>query len=178
MGIMRGELDHKCPNVKEHGKAYHHLNPETFMQHIHQLFHNQLDYCEEMNIHGASGALFKVKLLRFGYTVIAKATGVECVGDLIHESSIYSRLLPYQGKGVPVHLGNIEVDSLLYYAGAVRIIYMMFLSFDGFPIWAPIPATLADEAIRILQAIHQLGVLHKDCAARNILVHPDRPGIT
>jgi hypothetical protein len=55
---------------------------------------------------------------------------------------------------IPVYLGDIEVDSLLYYAGAVRIVYMMFLSFDGFPIRAPILATLADEAIRILQAIY------------------------
>jgi hypothetical protein len=60
------------------------------MQQIRQLFHDQLDYCEEMNIHGARGALFKVKVPRFGYTVIAKATGVECVGDLMRESAIYS----------------------------------------------------------------------------------------
>jgi hypothetical protein len=55
---------------------------------------------------------------------------------------------------------------------------MMFLSFDGFPIRAPIPATLADEAIRVLQSIHQLGVLQRDSVARNILVYPDRSGIT
>jgi hypothetical protein len=179
MGIIGGgALDRKCPNVKEHGKAYHHLNRETFMQQIGQLFHDQLDYCEEMNIHGARGALYKVRLPRFGYTVIAKATGIECVGDLIHESAIYRRLLPIQGRYVPVHLGDIEVDSLLYYAGAVRIVHMMFLSFGGFPIRAPIPATLADEAIRILHVIHQLGVLQKDFETRHILVHPDRPGMT
>lgn len=96
----------------------------------------------------------------------------------MHESAIYQRLLPIQGKYVPVHLGEIEVDNLLYYAGAVRIVHMMFLSFGGFPIRPPIPAALADEAIRGLQAIHQLGVLQKDPAARNILVHPDRPGMT
>jgi hypothetical protein len=49
-----------------------------------------------MNIHEARGALFKVKLPTFGYTLIAKATGMECVGDLIHESKIYSRLLSLQ----------------------------------------------------------------------------------
>ena len=36
------------------------------------------------------------------------------------------RLLPIQGEYVPVHLGDIKVDGLLYYAGAVRIVYMMF----------------------------------------------------
>ena len=94
MGIIRGgALDHKCPNVKEHG-AYHQLNRETFMQQIRQLFHDQLDYCEEMNIYGTRGALFKVKLPRFGYTVIIKATGVKCIRDLLYESKIYSCLLP------------------------------------------------------------------------------------
>lgn len=51
---------------------------------------------------------------------------------------------------------------------------MMFLSFGGFPIRLPTPAALADEAIHI----HQQGVLQKDPAARNILAHPDRPGMT
>ncbi|KFY83230.1 hypothetical protein V500_10127, partial [Pseudogymnoascus sp. VKM F-4518 (FW-2643)] len=71
-----------------------------------------------------------------------------------------------------------KVDSILYYAGAVRIVYMMFLSYGGFQLRSPIPRTLADDAICGLHAIHQLGVLQGDPAARNILVHPDRPGIT
>jgi hypothetical protein len=101
-----------------------------------------------MNISRARGALFKVKLPGFGSTVITKAVGVECVRDLMHELAIYHRLLPIQGKYVPVHLGDIRVDSLLYYAGAVRIVHMMFLSFSGFLIRLPILAALADEAIR------------------------------
>ena len=131
-----------------------------------------------MNIHGARGAFFKVKLPGFGYTVAAKGTGIECVKDLMHESTIYRRLLPIQGKCVPVHIGDTKVDSILYYAGAVRIVYMMFLSFGGFQLRSPIPRTLADDAICGLHTIHQLGVLQGDPAARNILVHPDRPGIT
>ena len=148
------------------------------MQQMQQLLHGQLDYYEEMNIHGARGTLFKIKLPRFGYTIVAKATGVECVQDLMHESAIYHRLLPIQGKYVPVHLGDIKVDNLLYYAGAVRIVHMMLLGFGGFPIRSPIPPSLAEEAIRGLRAIHQLGVLQKDPAVRNILVHPERRGTT
>ncbi len=70
------------------------------------------------------------------------------------------------------------MENLLYYAGAVRIVHMMFLRSGGFPIRSPIPLTLADDAIRGLQAMHQLGVLQEDPRARNILVHPDRPGTT
>ncbi|KFX95971.1 hypothetical protein V490_03607 [Pseudogymnoascus sp. VKM F-3557] len=179
MGMVDGgELDWRCPNVKEHGKSHHQLDRNTFMRHIRELLRNQLDYCVEMNIHGARGAFFKVKLPGFGYTVAGKGTGIECVEDLMHESTIYRRLLPVQGKCVPVHLGDTKVDSILYYAGAVRIVYMMFLSFGGFQLRSPIPRTLADDAICGLHAIHQLGVLQGDPAARNVLVHPDRPGIT
>ena len=62
--IRGGALDPKCPNVKEYEKDYPYLNRETFIQQIRKLFHHQFDYCEEMNIHGARGALFKVKLPR------------------------------------------------------------------------------------------------------------------
>ncbi|KAL5344667.1 hypothetical protein ACLOAV_010359 [Pseudogymnoascus australis] len=120
----------------------------------------------------------EVKLPGFGYTVAGKGTGIECVKDLMHESTIYRRLLPVQGKCVPVHLGDTKVDSILYYAGAVRIVYMMFLSLGGFQLRSPIPRTLADDAICGLHTIHRLGVLQGDPVARNILVHPDRPGIT
>ncbi|KFZ01725.1 hypothetical protein V501_09830 [Pseudogymnoascus sp. VKM F-4519 (FW-2642)] len=130
------ELDQQCPNVEEHGQGRHQLNRHTFMRHIRELLRDQLDYCEEMNIHGARGALFKVELPGFGYTIAAKGTWIECVEDLMHESTIYHRLRPLQGKCVSVHLGDTKVDSILYYAGAC------------------------------------------DPAARNILVNPDRPGIT
>ncbi|KFZ13460.1 hypothetical protein V502_06597 [Pseudogymnoascus sp. VKM F-4520 (FW-2644)] len=179
MGMVNGgELDRRCPNVEAYGKSRHQLNRNTFMQHIRELLCSQLEYCVAMNIHGARGAFFKVKLPGFGYTVAAKGTGIECVRDLMYESTIYHRLLPVQGKWVPVHLGDTEVDSILYYAGAVRIVYMMFFSFGGFQLQKPIPRTLADDAICGLHDIHQLGVLQGDPAARNILVHPDRPGIT
>jgi hypothetical protein len=85
---------------------------------------------------------------------------------------------PFKGKCVPVHLGETEVDSILYYAGAVRIVHMMFLSFGGFSLRSPISPSLADDVICGLHAIHQLGVLQGDAEPRNILVHPDRPGIT
>jgi hypothetical protein len=115
MGMVNGgELDRRCPNDKAHGKSRHQLNRNTFMQHIRELLCNPLDYSVALNIHGARGAFFKVKLPGFGYTVAAKGTGIECVRDLMHDSTIYHRLLPVQGKWVPVHLGDMEVDSILY----------------------------------------------------------------
>ena len=72
------------------------------MRRIRDLLRNQLDYCVELNIHGARGAFFKVKLPGFRYTVAAKGTGIECVRDLIYESKIYRRLLPLPAGEVSV----------------------------------------------------------------------------
>lgn len=116
------------------------------MRNVRDLLCNQLDYWEDMNRHGARGALFRVKLPGFGYTVAAKGTGAECAKYLKQESEVYRRLLPLQEKYVPVHLGDTKVDGILYYAGAVRIVYMMFLSFGGFRLRSPTPRTLAEEA--------------------------------
>ena len=87
-----------------------------------------------MNIYRARGALFKVKLSRYSYTIIVKAIGIEYIRDLIYKSAIYYCLLPIQGKYIPIHLGDIKVNSLLYYIEVVYIIYIIFLSFSRFPI--------------------------------------------
>ena len=107
-----------------------------------------------MNVHGSRGALFKIKLPEFGYTVAAKGTGTECVKDLMHESMIYRRLLPLQGWCVPVYLGDVAVEKSFYYAGAVRIVHIIILSFEGFPLRSSILQLLADEALHGLRAIH------------------------
>jgi hypothetical protein len=67
---------------------------------------------------------------------------------------------------MPVHLREIDVDTFLYYAGAIHIVHMIFLSFGGFPLRSPISSKVADEAIRGLQAMHKLGVLQNDPASR------------
>ena len=100
-----------------------------------------------MNIYRARETLFKVKLPGYSYTIIIKATGIEYIRDLIYKSVIYYYLLPIQGKYIPVHLGDIKVDSLLYYIGAVRIVYIIFLSFSRFLIQLLILAVLTEVAI-------------------------------
>jgi hypothetical protein len=176
--IGGGQLDQLCPNVKKHGKGSHSLNRSTFMEAVLQMLDTQLDHCQDLYKHGARGALFKIKLPGYCYTLIAKGTGIECANDLIHESAVYQRLQPIQGKHIPVYLGNTTVPGTLYYAGAVRIVHMIFLSFAGFSLRPPISQAVVEEAILGLQAIHQLGVLQRDPVTRNILVHPDRSELT
>lgn len=71
----------------------------------------------------------------------------------------------------------MAVGGDLYYAGAVRIVHMLLLGFDGFPLRSSITQTIASEAIRGLEAIHSYGVVQNDLELRIILFHPDRQRI-
>lgn len=66
----------------------------------------------------------------------------------MHKSAIYYCLLFIQGKYIPVYLGDIKVNSLLYYTGAICIIHIIFLGFGRFLIQLLILAALTNKAIR------------------------------
>jgi hypothetical protein len=66
--------------------------------------------------------------------VAAKATPAYFVHRLRREASIYERLRSIQGVDVPVHLGNIDLQTPYFYEGIVEFVHMMFLSFGGKPI--------------------------------------------
>ncbi|KAI5362607.1 hypothetical protein J4E82_011684, partial [Alternaria postmessia] len=77
------------------------------------------------------------------------------------------------GIHVPVHLGNIDLETPYYYEGIVDLVHMMFLSFGGHLISQHLTAenkALVSEQVRLsADAIHRLGVLHRDLMLRNIL---------
>ena len=116
--------------------------------------------CEPVGLHGARGALFKVRLTSHGYT-------------LAQGAAIYKRLRPIQGVHVPVHLGNIDLDRPYFYDGIAEIVHMMFLSFEGRLISRHISADnrpyLINQVECSIQAVHRLGVLHRDAMPRNML---------
>ena len=58
---------------------------------------------------GARGFVFQVTLLRYGYTVVGKATRADFVPELKHESNIYRRLRELLGVRVPVLLGTVDL---------------------------------------------------------------------
>ena len=86
---------------------------------------------------------------------------------------MYKRLRPIQGIHVPVHLGNIDLDRPFFYHGIAEIVHMMFMSFGGPLISRHMNAEnrlyVARQVERSIQAIHELGVLHRDLMPPNIL---------
>ncbi|KAL5397723.1 hypothetical protein PMIN03_012853 [Paraphaeosphaeria minitans] len=129
--------------------------------------------CDPVSMPGACGVLFRVRLRSHGYTVAAKCTPAYFVHRLRREASIYERLRPIQGIHVPVHLGNIDLETPYFYEGIVQLVHMMFLSFGGHPIGQHLTAknkALVNEQVKqSADAIHGLRVLHKDLMPRNIL---------
>jgi hypothetical protein len=174
LGLVRGgPLDMSCPNVRDHGES-HQIDSRTFLTCIHRQLSDDLDTdCKPVSLPGACGVLFRVRLKSHGYAVAAKCTPVDFVHRLQHEATVYDLLRPVQGIHVPVHLGNIDLDTPYYYEGICELVHMMFLSFGGGLISKHLTTENRAEVARLAdcsaQAIHNLGVLHNDFMPRNML---------
>ncbi|KAH8165240.1 hypothetical protein CIB48_g3011 [Xylaria polymorpha] len=175
LGLVNGgPLDMSCPNVRDHGQSHHQIDQPTFLVHIRQQLSSDLDTdCKPVSLPGACGVLFQVRLKSHGYTVAAKCTPLDFVHRLQHEATVYNVLRPIQGIHVPVHLGNIDLATPYYYEGICELVHMMFLSFGGKRISQCLTTgnrpLITKEVDHSAQAIHNLGVLHKDLEPRNIL---------
>ena len=180
MGIMgQGEFDDQCPNVLEHAREstdhHHSLDSQDFLWLMQQqLTKNRDDDCYPLWIQGARGAMFKVSLASHGYTVAAKATVFAFVTDLKHEQAVYECLRTLQGTYVPVCLGGVDLHVPYYHRG-VELIHMMFMAWGGEAlgecshILGDVEEDVSQMAAEGMEAMHALGVLHRDVATRNML---------
>jgi hypothetical protein len=139
LGLVRGnDLDENCPNVSLHRQGGdgvgHAIDVGTFARLIQtqlkEALHLDQD-CEPLGIQGARGALFKVTLAAYGYTVVGKGTVKAFMPDLLHEGKIYQRLTRLQGTAVPVYLENINLIEWYYPDVRVRILHMLLMSWGS-----------------------------------------------
>ncbi|KAG4024915.1 hypothetical protein MFRU_090g00020 [Monilinia fructicola] len=177
----RGPLDPVCPNVLEHrgtkhNSNEHRINCQTFLTLLHQQLRQDRDRdCRPLGIQGARGALFKVTLTSYGYTVVAKGTVAAFVQDLQHESRVYRRLRPVQGVCVPICLGSIDLVHPYYYEIGVLIVHMMILSWAGERLDKSEAVKDVDQKVlstmvtQSIERIHHAGILHADLRIANIL---------
>ncbi|KAG4268364.1 hypothetical protein FPRO04_12470 [Fusarium proliferatum] len=138
LGLVRGIfLDPKCPNAACHCKSSltHARHPISHSKWL-ALLRKQLEQSLDDGItrpeqSGARGALFKVTLLAYGYTFLAKGTIQAFVSDLKHEAVVYERLNRLQGRDVPIFLGSIDLrpmNKVYYYFHRVYVVHMTLLS--------------------------------------------------
>ncbi|KAK7414099.1 hypothetical protein QQX98_007042 [Neonectria punicea] len=181
LGLIEGRnLDPTCPNVVLHrrGGDCHPVDHTQWLQMLHQQLKQSLDHgITPLGYGGARGVLFKVTLLAYGYTFVSKGTVQAFIPDLEHEANVYKRLLPAQGRNVPVFLGTIDLrqmQKIYYYDHRVYVVYMTLLSWGGCSISeaeaAGVPrGKLREMAIRSLQAVHRQRVRQNDVREPNML---------
>ena len=129
-----GPVDKSCPNADAHGPT--HIGRERFLYLVRaQLAKDRgrdADACA-LYLAGSTGALFKVRLSAYGYTLVAEGVEEHYLERLQREQSIYDRLRSIQGKYTPVCLGMVDLVLRYYYDGGV-FEYFLFLSWAGEPL--------------------------------------------
>ncbi|KAG6139348.1 hypothetical protein E4U12_007452 [Claviceps purpurea] len=198
--VQGGPLDLECPNVGHHCRSdaseagaglpkRHPVDHTEWLRLLQDQFKQSLDEgITYQSIVGARGALFKVTLLAYGYTFVSKGTVAGHIKHLEHEMRVYERLKPIQGRYVPVFLGTMDlrtVDKDYWIYFETYVVHMMFMSWGGFLLDEDKMDGLdvlddvawIDEGIEAIDAVHEVGVLHRDVRWANILYNPHTNGI-
>jgi hypothetical protein len=178
LGLAHGAtMDEKCPNFSDHGRE--HIGVARFLELIRAQLASNIGVdagCQPLYLSGSRGSLFKIRLPSHGYTLVAK--GVERIDHslLQHEQQVYHRLSTIQGVHVPVCLGIVDLLRPYYYDCGVYT-SLLFLGWAGKPLSGYINKSsqqhLQDKAMTAFRALHELHVLHRDAAIRNIVY--DKP---
>ncbi|KAK2022210.1 hypothetical protein LX32DRAFT_677351 [Colletotrichum zoysiae] len=167
-----GQMDGRCLNIQYHG--HQHLSQLDLLQLVRtQLAGDRGPGADVTPLHlsGSVGSLFKVRLSSHGYTFVAKGVETLDVARLQHENKVYDRLRPIQGKHIPVCLGRVDLDLPLYYDSGVYK-HVLFLSWAGVPLFDTANEAARadiDAVAKAYKKMHNLGVLHRDAALRNVL---------
>ena len=134
---------------------------------------------------GSRGVLFRITLIAYGYTFVAKGTVRAFITDLEHEAAVYERLRAIEGSRVPVFLGTIDLrsmDKIYYYDHRVYVVHLMCMSWAGYRV-GDVESNddrarkLADGTLQSLKSIHQAGVIHNDVRGANLLFNPETNNI-
>src|SRR4051794_1381259 len=123
---------------------------------------------------GAMGAVWRVRDLRTGKVVAAKVLGA-------HDSSALLRFVREQSvriahPHVVAPTGWAAEDHLVVFAmDLVRGGSVETLSRERGPLPTSYVATLLDQLLQALDAVHAAGVVHRDVKPANLLLEPGGP---
>ncbi|CAK7228875.1 hypothetical protein SCUCBS95973_007029 [Sporothrix curviconia] len=175
-----GPVDPACANAATHGPQ-HQIDAATCTRLLAEQIARDRDHDADfapMFMSGLIGALYKVRLSAYGYTLVVKAVETPNRTFLQAEKDVYDRLRPMQGEQIPVCLGIADIALPLYGYGGV-FHHILLLSWAGRSLarytaddaaYSGISCETAVPAIEAaFQRMHELGVLHGDAEPRNIL---------
>lgn len=172
-----GPLDIRCPNAAHHGKK--HLKKSLFLRMLQTQMNEQrgtVTDCKPLDIDGSRGAIFKITLTSHGYTIIAKGVQKDDIHHLQNKADVYHQLFSLQESHIPVCIGSINLIKPHYHRHhfyVCEFVQLLLLSYAGTPVFKTVNAANLDETLSrvtiAMEAIHSLGVLHRDPYPRNIL---------
>ncbi|KIH92173.1 hypothetical protein SPBR_02385 [Sporothrix brasiliensis 5110] len=178
--VSGGPVDAACPNAATHGPQ-HQIDATTCMRLLAKQIALDRDRDADfapMFMSGLIGALYKVRLTAYGYTLVGKAVETANRPFLQMEKNVYGRLQPMQGEQIPVCLGLADLALPLYGYGGV-FHHILLLSWAGRSLaryaaddaaYSGLSCATAVPAVEAaFRQMHELGVLHGDAEPRNIL---------
>lgn len=176
LGIANGTpLDKACPNVHLHGNR--HIGKQEFLERLKAQISRAgrpNAYCYPLNQEGGIGITFKVALVGYGYTFVAKATLISNWCFLHREGEMYKLVKDIQGSYVPVCLGMVRVYPELNYDGR-HLSHFMALSWSGLPLEGTFEGDETLLRASVLEAYSKLndaGLRHRDPRLSNMLYNP------
>ncbi|EFX01415.1 hypothetical protein CMQ_6357 [Grosmannia clavigera kw1407] len=174
-------LDSRCPNVALH-RAARPQQSQQLQQEGHpltaaevrgrivaQLAQNMDKDCEcleKWGFFGAYGVLFKLAVIGYGYTFVAKGVQAPHRHVLEGEADVYTAMAAYQGRLLPVFLGLVDLERPLPLHSLARVPHLMLLSYAGPPLphdmdWEP-------EANRTTAELRAAGLCNEDVRPANL----------
>lgn len=174
LGVANGlPVDKACPNFHLHGDQ--HIGKEEFLERLK----DQLSRagranasCSPIDLWGTIGTMFKVTLVGYGYTFVAKAT-LRADWVILHrEGEMYDMLKDIQGSCIPVYLGIVRVAPEFRHAER-SLTQFMVLSWAGLPLRRNFAkgdeSLLTDSVYRAYSELHGSGMQHRDPDLSNML---------
>ncbi|PHH54445.1 hypothetical protein CFIMG_002895RAa [Ceratocystis fimbriata CBS 114723] len=143
-------------------------------------------YCT--SIVGSSGALFRLTLIEYGYTFVAKGTVEWMIYKLRREEDVYRVLKPIQGQLIPVYLGSVDLRCLntrVFIDFGIDLVYLVLLSYGGRELRSLLKErtqeqgqeldketrlSIGQQVVDAVLALHVLEVVHTDVRSANFLV--------
>ncbi|KAI4172543.1 MAG: hypothetical protein LQ348_006753 [Seirophora lacunosa] len=175
LGMMRqSAIDENCPNAALHPRkksnpTCHLMGPKKFPALVQaQLAETLDDHIEDLQISGARGMLFRIRLVSHGYVFVGKGTVAVFIRDLQHEGRMYQRLKKLQGIDIPVYLGNIDLVEQQWYDYCLCVCHMMLLSYGGGRVYN-LNDSMEMQVKSFATKLNRYGVKHGDLREANML---------
>ncbi|KAI4096007.1 MAG: hypothetical protein LQ344_001241, partial [Seirophora lacunosa] len=175
LGMMRqSAIDENCPNAALHPRkksnpTCHLVGPKKFPALVQaQLAETLDDHIEDLQISGARGMLFRIRLVSHGYVFVGKGTVAVFIRDLQHEGRMYQRLKKLQGIDIPVYLGNIDLVEQQWYDYCLCVCHMMLLSYGGGRVYN-LNDSMEMQVKSFATKLNRYGVKHGDLREANML---------